>query len=127
MDIRLAARLLGGNIVRRDTVCCPGPGHSRNDRSLTVTFRGGDFLVHSFSNDDWQLCRDHVRAVLGLGSFQPSERQPAYLATHVTVIAEPEPEAVKRRDFALSLWSDAKAIGGTIAERYLVGRGYSRP
>jgi hypothetical protein len=37
------------------------------------------------------------------------------------------PEAVQRREFALSLWQEARQIGGTVAERYLSGRGIVLP
>jgi len=33
-DVRAAARALGGDVVGRDQILCPGPGHSPRDRSL---------------------------------------------------------------------------------------------
>ena len=38
IDIRAAARALGGDVIGRDAVAAPGPGHSARDRSLTVRF-----------------------------------------------------------------------------------------
>jgi hypothetical protein len=38
-DIRTIARALGGNVIARDTVAAPGPGHSRKDRSLNCQAR----------------------------------------------------------------------------------------
>ena len=62
------AELLGGD-VQGGQVLCPGPGHSGDDRSLSVkpapTDREG-FVAHSFAGDDWKDCRDHVRERLGL-------------------------------------------------------------
>lgn len=126
MNLHLAARALGGTVSSRDMVLCPGPGHSAGDRSLSVTFDADapdGFLVNSFANDDWQACRDHVRALLGLGSFDGyggREKAAAQIAPRPSA---PSPEALQRREFALSLWLEARPIGSTIAERYLIGRG----
>lgn len=125
MNLHLAARALSGIVSRRDTVLCPGPGHSAGDRSLSVTFDTNapdGFLVNSFANDDWQACRDHVRLLLGLGSFEGQGRREKAV-THFVRAADPASEAVQRREFALSLWREARPIGETIAERYLTGRG----
>ena len=54
-DVRAAARALGGDISGRDGVVCPGPGHSRQDRSLSVRLDStapDGFVVHSFAGDD---------------------------------------------------------------------------
>jgi putative DNA primase/helicase len=75
IDIRAAARALGGDVVGRDAVAAPGPPR---DRSLTVKFapRAPDrFLAYSHCGDDWRDCRDHVRARLGLPAWQPGDGQ----------------------------------------------------
>ena len=74
-DLRLAGHLLGGELVSEDTVLCPGPGHDRQDRSLSVKFDSEapeGFLTHSFAADDWRVCREHVRQCLHLGVFEVS-------------------------------------------------------
>jgi hypothetical protein len=58
------ARALGGERSGRDTILCPGPGHSPRDRSLSVRLdpRAPDgFLIYSHAGDDWRECRDYVR------------------------------------------------------------------
>jgi putative DNA primase/helicase len=124
MNIHFAAKALHGDVASRDTVLCPGPGHSAADRSLSVTFNADapdGFLVNSFANDDWQVCRDHVRALLGLGSF---ERHGGHERTAAQITPPTSsPEMVQRREFALSLWQEACPMRGTVAERYLIGRG----
>jgi hypothetical protein len=130
MNLHFAAKALGGTVSSRDTVLCPGPGHSAGDRSLSVTFDADapdGFLVNSFANDDWQDCRDHVRRALGLGSFDGNGRQEKVAVSVAPRPAIPSQKAVQRREFALSLWQDARPIGGTIAERYLNGRGIMLP
>ena len=120
-DIRHAAAVLGGEVVGRDSIACPGPGHSPRDRSLSIRIIAGDeFVCHSHAGDDWQLCRDHVKARLGwtdkLAQVGPvSRRRP--------------PEAdltAKQLSKARWLWSRRRPIEGTPAERYLRdARGYS--
>jgi putative DNA primase/helicase len=66
------ARALGGEVCG-EQVLCPGPGHSAKDRSLSVTIgKDGEPIVHSFSGDDWKLCRDYVRSRLGLEPYKPN-------------------------------------------------------
>ena len=67
-----ATRLLGGEAHGRN-VLARGPGHSRNDRSLSVLLARDSpngFTVHSFASDDPRECRAYVCTRLGL-----SERQ----------------------------------------------------
>ena len=68
------AAALGGD-VSGCSVLAPGPGHSRQDRSLSVTPSAAapdGFLVHSFSGDDPIACKDYVRAKLGQPEFKPN-------------------------------------------------------
>ena len=60
------AQALGGDISGAE-VLCPGPGHSAQDRSLSVKLseRSGDVVVHSFAGDDPITCKDYVREQLG--------------------------------------------------------------
>jgi hypothetical protein len=128
MDIRSLAHALGGDVSGRNCIVIPGPGHSDRDRSLSITFDDAapdGFLVNSFAGDDFAACRDHVRYLLGLGSFEPRRqedqpRRPVFLAHQ-------EPDTGKRVEFAASLWQEAKAIGSTPVETYLHGRGIDVP
>lgn len=119
MTPREAAHRLGGDVAGPRTVLCPGPGHSKRDRSLSVTFETrGDFIVYSHAGDDWQSCRDHVRALLGLGRWEPrGEDRPA-------TQPRPMPAADDNMGaWALRLWGEARDAKGTLAERYLASRG----
>lgn len=128
MDLRAAATALGGKVISRNSLTCPGPGHKRADASLSVTFDAkapDGFLVNSFAGDDWQACRDHVRQMLGLGGFEGrAGHRP--VAQPVRDIA-PDPVAVQRQDFAAALWAEARPIAGTVAERYLRRRNIDIP
>ena len=65
------ATMLGGEVCG-EQVLCPGPGHSADDRSLSVKIGAdGEPVVHSFAGDDWRKCLDHVRQRLGMEPFKP--------------------------------------------------------
>ena len=119
MDIRSAARLLGGEIVGRKLLC-PGPGHSRTDRSLAVTFSDSapdGFSVHSFAGDDWQSCKDHVRAALGI----KRERVPVEFGEKDAL------DEAARIKIALRIWDETRPAAGTIVETYLLSRRIKLP
>jgi hypothetical protein len=78
LTLQSIAKALGGK-VNRDQVLAPGPGHSPEDRSLSIKLdptAPDGFVVHSFANDDPLICRDHVRQRCGLPAFQPRARRP---------------------------------------------------
>lgn len=108
------ARLLGGE-ARGQRILCPGPGHSRSDRSLSVTFNpDGSFTTHSFAGDDFRDCRDHVKAVLGLDDREPQPLPPA----PVRLL-----DKTAQIERARRIWIEAQSIEGTPASSYLMSRG----
>ena len=113
-NLKAAALALGGDVAGRNRILCPGPGHSRRDRSLSVTFTGDDFLVHSFAGDDFRECRDHVKAVLGL-----SDGKPVAFNDNTPRI---DPEKLARQKTAAEIWARSIPIAGTLAETYLASR-----
>ena len=120
VDIRTLARLLDGDVAGRAKVLCPGPGHSRRDRSLQVTLsddHDDGFIVHSFAGDDWRDCRDHVRGRLGMGNWQPTERQPRQ-----HIVRPPRADSL-----ALVIWNEAIDAHDTAVERYLASRQLTLP
>lgn len=123
MDLHHAAHLLGGKVFG-GRILCPGPGHSCDDRSLSVRFSDNapdGFLVQSFSTDDWQVCKDHVRTLLGLEQSQPGEhRQDA--RPRFERSAEPTDHEKRNKERALSIWDETVPLVGTPAEAYLVSR-----
>ena len=79
IDVQSAAHALGGEVSGRNSIVCPGPGHSLADRSLSIklipTSAVGDgFVVHNaaimFASDwDWL----HGIGVRG-GNTNPNRR-----------------------------------------------------
>jgi putative DNA primase/helicase len=121
IDTRTAARLLGGDVSGRDSIVCPGPGHSRRDRSLSVRLVPGSedgFVVYSHAGDPIRECKDHVRERLGLAPWRPRHRDSPKIRRHV-----PEPpgeQHARHLSYARSIWDAAKPAKGTMVEQYLV-------
>jgi len=73
IDARSAARALGGEVIGRNQIRVPGPGHSPKDRSLIVWIDPSapeGFRVHSHANDHYRDGRDYVRSKLGLPDWE---------------------------------------------------------
>jgi hypothetical protein len=74
LSIHAIAKALGGEI-HGDHVLAPGPGHSADDRSLSVKLSESapdGLLIHSFAGDDAIVCKDYVRGKLGLPQWKPN-------------------------------------------------------
>lgn len=117
-NLKSAAQALYGDIAGRNRILCPGPGHSRRDRSLSVTFTGDDFLVHSFAGDDFRECRDHVKAVLSL-----SDDEPARAVAFNDNTPHVDPQRLRNQASAAEIWERSVPLPGTLAETYLASRG----
>jgi hypothetical protein len=75
-SLRAMAQTLGGEVHGR-YMLAPGPGHSKNDRSLQLTLEPGapdGFLVHSYAGDDPLVCKDYVREKCGLPPWETDRR-----------------------------------------------------
>ena len=125
MNLASTARVLGG-VVCGHRVLAPGPGHSKQDRSLAVFINPNSpdlFRVHSHAGDDWRVCRDHVKARLGI-----SNPVPGYTRQRVEVPPRPQVEPVPIDDMArtlkaITIWGESRSLDGTPALTYLVKRG----
>ena len=132
LSLKEAARALGGEAYGRQ-VLAPGPGHSSQDRSLSVGFddRAPDgILVHSFSGDDWRMCRDHVRAKLGICPTPRAKYLMTRIDRAVGQSALPESanaDVAKRTARALAIWNESQHPRGTLVQTYLEQRGLILP
>ena len=147
LDLRALAVALGGDIVGRQ-VNCPGPGHSRIDRSLGVRPSASSpvgFLVHSYTGDDFASCRDYVLGKLGMpldawrtkghgatGGDHEQSRQfgdSASVREYGDLVQRdrPEPDHAARIARAIAIWHQAVDARDTVVERYLASRGLSLP
>ena len=117
LDARVIARAMAGELTGPDSVNAPGPGHSPQDRSLSITVRRGRICVFSHSGDDWRICRDYVLDKLGL---EPWERQSLHNATLAMASSHSDADNKKwSRTKALEIWGSSVDPRGTLAEAYL--------
>ncbi len=101
------------------TAPCPAcqPDRRRDQVALTLADGAAGLLVHCKRAG----CgfRD-ILAAAGLGAREYRPPDPAIIARRK---ADARAEAERRAGQARRLWQDAQPIGGTLAERYLRGRG----
>lgn len=120
MTIQDDARKLRGEVFARQ-IRCPGPGHTRHDRSLSLKPSAKSslgYIFKSFAGDSFERCADHIRERLGLPAFAPGGCPP---------VARPDPAAddidnaddSARSALALSIWEEGTPIRWTPAEIYL--------
>jgi putative DNA primase/helicase len=128
MDLRSMAAALGGVVQkgkRGPFVLCPGPGHSAEDRSLSVAPSRIDpegFVCSSFASDAWQDCREHVRARLNLPGFQPPRRDGIQPRRELPAMPGKPAAAVSDNSAsAARIWREVTHPDprGTLAEHYL--------
>lgn len=125
MDLRRVADLLGGDLAGGGTILCPGPGHSRRDRSLAVRFdpRAPDgFMAYSHSGNDWRACKDHVARLLGLPEWWPRQNFQEVRGHEAKRARCAKTEAENTR-LARLIWNGGVDPRGTAAELYLKSRG----
>lgn len=116
IDVRTLVGILGGDVTGRDSANVPGPGHSENDRSLSIRIdsRLAQIIVYSHAGDDWKACKDYVFERLGLERGSDYRAQP-----HHHFEAGPDADKKKKTDGALKIWFDSIDPVGTIVEQYL--------
>jgi putative DNA primase/helicase len=109
--------VLGGTVTGRDSCNVPGPGHSKADRSLSITIdsRQGRIIVCSHAGDDWKICKDYVRERLGLDRWERG----GHRSTFVVINSGIDDDKEKKKASALRIWSQSVNPTGTIVEHYL--------
>lgn len=110
MSLRTIVRALGGDLYdggRRANI--PAPGHSAEDRSVSLLWADGRVVIHSFGAADWREVRDFLRrqGLIGPGALG----RPA--------LATPPPSLEQRLSVARRIWAQAQPIAGTLGERHL--------
>ena len=121
LNPRTIASTMGGDVIGRDSVNVPGPGHSKTDRSLSIKINAkapGGFVVYSHAGDDPIECRDYVRDRLGLEPWIASPRSERRTPFSITD-AGPDPAKERNKQFALRIWSESVDAVGTVVEFYL--------
>ncbi len=124
--LRSMAAALGGDVIMKGKhgpyILCPGPGHSKQDRSLSVAPSATDadgFVCFSHAKDAWQDCRDHIRARIGTRSSEYRETAKRQ--------AKRQEVPTDNGTLARRLWGEGVDPRRTLAERYLNSRGLDLP
>jgi putative DNA primase/helicase len=119
MNLHQAARALGGE-AHGGKIVCPGPNHSKGDRSLAV-WLGPPLRVHSLAQDDWRECAAYVRQRLGLpdDEWRDRPREERRLAPRVEPTKEDVDKEKRRAEMVCRLWGETVDPRETLGQRYL--------
>ena len=126
MSLRTIVQTLGGDLYdqgRRANI--PAPGHSAEDRSVSLLLEDDRVVVHTFGDGDWRAVLDFLRDQRLIdaantpldGPGRPVGARPA----------RPVVSRLERRDAAMRLWEGGRAVVGTLSARHCRLRGVERP
>jgi len=118
----LAATLGGETYAGGRSALVPAPGHSAQDRSVSLRLVDGRLLVHCFGGADWREVLDDLR---DRGLVDADNRLTGAVAAGApTRPLAPEPSRAERIAAAAGLWAEGAAVQpGDPASRYLERRG----
>jgi len=125
MTLRTIVQTLGGELYdggRRANI--PAPGHSAEDRSVSLLLQEDRVVVHTFGDGDWRSVLDFLREQQLIDASNAPLDGPGR-----PVGARPERPVAsgwERRDAALRLWEPARPLAGTLSERHCRLRGVTR-
>ncbi len=115
MTLHRIVAALGGDLYsggRRANV--PAPGHSAQDRSVSLLLTDSRVVIHGFGGADWRTVRDHLR---DRGFIDVAGRLTGGGRTGASL---PRPDSRLRLQTASNLWAGCLGLdGGGPADRYL--------
>lgn len=121
-NLETLAEYLGGGVAGESTITFPGPGHSAQDRSASVTFCddawNGWFKAWSFSDPDEvnEIEAAVFAAMRAIGWGDDG-----------SVIPSAADKRAQGRSRAAWMWGFGRALQGSPAEAYLASRGLACP
>lgn len=123
VELRELVREKGGDLYAGgNAAVLPGPGHSRNDRSLSVRLcaESSRVVFYSFANDSVRDCM----AYLGIGPTEGRQSTPAERAREKARRAH-EKRVLEDRDRQICrlIWNGTQDAEGSPVEAYLWTRG----
>jgi putative DNA primase/helicase len=117
IDLADLARRAGGTFNGKDAMI-PGPGHSKADRSLSLTIgHTGRLIAHSFAGDDDTAINEHLKS-FGIDLTASRISPNALRAGEGTRPARTNDTA----HLAIQVWRESVPLADTPAERYLRSR-----
>jgi hypothetical protein len=130
MSLSYIVQKLGGELYENGMRAnIPGPGHSANDRSVSLMLRDGRIFVQSFSpRTDWREVFDDLRQ---RGLVDDNKRPTGGGPGGAAVGSRPGPDApatdTLRVDAACRIWEAGRPLRGALAERHCRLRAVKRP
>jgi len=120
MSLHAIVVALGGELYHGGARAnVPGPGHSADDRSVSLWLTQGRVLIHSFGGSDWRDVREDLRR----RGLVDSDCRPIGSRTLCPVSAA-HPDRIVRRQTAEKLWSEGVNTGAAgLLARHLRRRG----
>jgi putative DNA primase/helicase len=124
MSLRGIVRAMGGEIYdggRRANI--PAPGHSAEDRSVSLLLQGDRVVVHTFGDGDWKAVLDQLREHQLIDAHNAPLDGPGR-----SVVGRPVREAASSRvrlETALRLWEDGRPLGQSLSARHCRLRGWT--
>lgn len=122
MSLRAIVQALGGELYdggRRANI--PAPGHSAQDRSVSLLLQGDRVVVHTFGDGDWKDVLDQLREHRLIGADHT-----LLDGAGVPVVGRPmrEPASVRERlEVAERIWASGRPLGRSLAARHCRLRG----
>ena len=118
MTLHAIVAALGGDLYHGGTrASIPAPGHSAQDRSVSLWLTDGRLVIHGFGAADWRDVRNDLRAQ---GFIDGSGR---FTGAWGADVSRPRPDARVRLQTAARLWAGTVALqSGDPASRYLSRR-----
>ena len=117
MSLRTIVQVLGGDLYDRGCRAnIPAPGHSAGDRSVSLLFREGRIIVHTFGDGDWRVVLDHLRSH-GLvdANNAPTSVSKGKARPALGVVGASDAERLRA---ARRFWEGGRALAGTLSERH---------
>jgi hypothetical protein len=117
MSLKTIVQLLGGDLYDRGCRAnIPAPGHSPADRSVSLMFREGRIIVHTFGDGDWRTVLDHLREH-GLVDARnaPISVSGAKARPVLGVVGASD---IERLGAARRFWEGGRPLAGTLSERH---------
>ena len=105
MTLHTIVAALGGDLYNGGTrASIPAPGHSAQDRSVSLWLTDGRLVIHGFGAADWRAVRDDLRTRGFIDNFG------CLTGTWGTAVSRPRPDARVRRETAARLWAGTVAL-----------------
>jgi len=124
MSLRTIVQTLGGDLYDRGRRAnIPAPGHSAQDRSVSLLLEGDRVVVHTFGDGDWKAVLDHLRAHRLIGADHT-----VLGALGVRMIGRPARESTSTRErleAAQRIWESGRPLARSLAARHCRLRGLS--